>query len=269
MNTLGWKLTWLNQEDLQGKRGLIQRAVDSFRNRFPEMRSRRVVRQEKLIKGTLRKRSDRASDSNETSPTSAGHVHLVNLVNSKASTPSLKPHSLTAMPENPAKKMKFSKYVTIESISAATIVKTRLRCDIEAVSLHDIPEDFKRMNAVFPRALVPEREYQGPNFSLEKACNEVGWKLAWINSPRLHGKKCLLQRALDIYRHKFQVLPRPRRGKRAVEAVTNMPVTNVMEKNGEYHGTYPQHGLYGRPTEVSENEEDSEEEGYEMFSGMV
>lgn len=58
-NILGWKLAWLNQEEIAGKRGLIQRAVDSYRNRYPSMRSRRVARQEKLMNGTLRKRKSR------------------------------------------------------------------------------------------------------------------------------------------------------------------------------------------------------------------
>ncbi|KAI8643881.1 hypothetical protein BD408DRAFT_442171 [Parasitella parasitica] len=55
-NKLGWELCWLNQEQLCGRRGLIQRAVDSYRNRHAEMRSRRVTRQEKVANGTLRKR---------------------------------------------------------------------------------------------------------------------------------------------------------------------------------------------------------------------
>ncbi|KAG1067147.1 hypothetical protein G6F42_026550 [Rhizopus arrhizus] len=58
-NVLGWKLAYLNLEEIAGKRGLIQRAVDSYRNRYPSMRSRRVARQEKLLKGTLRKRKHR------------------------------------------------------------------------------------------------------------------------------------------------------------------------------------------------------------------
>ena len=55
-NRLGWQLCWLNKSQLSGRPGLIQRAVDSYRNRHAEMRSRRVTRQEKLANGTLRKR---------------------------------------------------------------------------------------------------------------------------------------------------------------------------------------------------------------------
>lgn len=62
-NKLGWELCWLNQEQLCGRRGLIQRAVDSYRNRHAEMRSRRVTRQEKVANGTLRKRRVKKSNS--------------------------------------------------------------------------------------------------------------------------------------------------------------------------------------------------------------
>jgi len=55
-NKLGWEICWLNQNQLCGHRGLIQRAVDAYRNRHAEMRSRRVTRQEKVANGTLRKR---------------------------------------------------------------------------------------------------------------------------------------------------------------------------------------------------------------------
>jgi hypothetical protein len=56
VNVFGWKLSYLNQGAMVGRKGLIQRAVDSFRNRFDELKSRRVVRQEKFVNGNLRKR---------------------------------------------------------------------------------------------------------------------------------------------------------------------------------------------------------------------
>jgi hypothetical protein len=62
-NKLGWELCWLNQEQLCSRRGLIQRAVDSYRNRHAEMRSRRVTRQEKVANGTLRKRRAKKANS--------------------------------------------------------------------------------------------------------------------------------------------------------------------------------------------------------------
>ena len=59
-------MAWLNKEEIAGKRGLIQRAVDSYRNRYPSMRSRRVARQEKLMNGTLRKRKNREEEEEKT-----------------------------------------------------------------------------------------------------------------------------------------------------------------------------------------------------------
>jgi hypothetical protein len=68
-NQLGWKLCWLNKDQLFGRRGLIQRAVDSYRNRHAEMRSRRVTRQEKVANGTLRKRRSKKSLSQSSTTT--------------------------------------------------------------------------------------------------------------------------------------------------------------------------------------------------------
>ncbi|KAJ1968087.1 hypothetical protein H4R35_006522 [Dimargaris xerosporica] len=56
-NRLAWCLAHLNPKLADERRGVIQRAVDSYRNRRPDLKSRRVMRQEKLNNGTLRKRS--------------------------------------------------------------------------------------------------------------------------------------------------------------------------------------------------------------------
>ncbi|TPX47762.1 hypothetical protein SeLEV6574_g02455 [Synchytrium endobioticum] len=47
-NAIGFALAYLNREILEGRRGLLQRAVDSFRNRDPSQRSRRARRRERL-----------------------------------------------------------------------------------------------------------------------------------------------------------------------------------------------------------------------------
>ncbi|KAJ1660400.1 hypothetical protein IWQ61_000656 [Dispira simplex] len=62
-NRLAWALAHLNPQLTTEKRGILQRAVDSYRNRRPDLKSRRVVRQEKLNNGTLRPRSSSRSDS--------------------------------------------------------------------------------------------------------------------------------------------------------------------------------------------------------------
>ncbi|CAG8563677.1 6728_t:CDS:2 [Cetraspora pellucida] len=137
-NALGWKLAWLNQEEISGRRGLLQRAVDSFRNRDPSLRSRRVVRNEKIMNGTLRKRVTRDNDS----------------------------------------------------------------CDASS-----------EISAKRPRAAVAKANYQGTNWEHESAYNELGWKLAHLNSTKLAGNILLIQKAIDTYYTKYASESKPRRGR--------------------------------------------------------
>ncbi|KAI8381348.1 uncharacterized protein BYT42DRAFT_545250 [Radiomyces spectabilis] len=178
-NILGWKLAWLNKEELAGKRGLIQRAVDSYRNRYPSMRSRRVARQEKLLKGTLRKRKQREEDE-----------HVLSGKNSKQC---IVPSSDDRQP----------KTITIED--HATGNKCRIRISIETVSLNAIDMAFRKNNCVFPRAIsISSSSTSVPQRRLDEAkCNEIGWKLAWLNPRQLANKKNLLQHVLDTYRNQF------------------------------------------------------------------
>ncbi|KAJ3297438.1 hypothetical protein HK104_000517 [Borealophlyctis nickersoniae] len=195
VNELGWKLTYLNQGALAGRRGLIQRAVDSYRNRFPELRSRRVVRQEKLIKGTLRKRPERPTDE-EGEGQGNGTGDAFNF-------------------GPPAKRQKpeVTQNIEFESICGGKSVKTRIRVDLHTVDLVHMPEQFRKVNAVFPRAVCGQETFEGPasRWEREREMNELAWKLAWLN-PRLSGKRVLLQRALDSYREHFTD-KKPRTGK--------------------------------------------------------
>ncbi|KAJ3301786.1 hypothetical protein HDV03_000326 [Kappamyces sp. JEL0829] len=63
VNDIGWKLSWQNPV-LLGKRGLLQRAVDSYRNTNPESKSRRVARVEK----TLQEKNGGGEDGDDESP---------------------------------------------------------------------------------------------------------------------------------------------------------------------------------------------------------
>ncbi|CAG8725379.1 16510_t:CDS:2 [Acaulospora morrowiae] len=183
-NELGWKLAWLNKEEIGNRRGLLQRAVDSYRNRDPSLRSRRVVRNEKIQNGTLRKRITRDSDGNDGSP------------------------------ESSAKRPRGAgRQLTIESTVKGEVSKIRIRADIECVSISEIPDDYKRDNCVYPKALAEKADYQGSNWELESSCNELGWKLAFLNRPKLDGKKLLLQKAIELYREKYNKAVRPRRGR--------------------------------------------------------
>ncbi|KAI8978100.1 hypothetical protein BDB01DRAFT_852639 [Pilobolus umbonatus] len=169
-NDLGWKLAWLNPAEIAGKRGLIQRAVDSYRNRYPSMRSRRVARQEKLLNGTLRKRKAKEEEDEE------------------------------LMKVSP-KTMAFEGY--------------RIKINMECVSLDDISVAFRQQNSPFPRALnvtEPDHYIGGRTRWVEDTlCNEVSWKLAYLNPKILAGKKNVLQRALNIYRTKFIPHLQPRK----------------------------------------------------------
>lgn len=169
-------------EEIAGKRGLIQRAVDSYRNRYPSMRSRRVARQEKLLKGTLRKRKHRDTDDNQ-----------------------------------PQKSVKTS-HDTIEKAPKTILIedaniKCRIRINIESVVLDAVDIAFRKNNCVFPRAMhitsdtpcVTQRRLD------EAKCNEIGWKLAWLNPRQLANKKNLLQRALDTFRNQFTADLKPRK----------------------------------------------------------
>ncbi|KAI8980915.1 hypothetical protein BDB01DRAFT_796072 [Pilobolus umbonatus] len=196
-NTLGWKLAYLNSDEIVGKRGLIQRAVDSYRNRYPSMRSRRVARQEKLAKGTLRKRKNRESEE----------------------------------PECEEKKRKeddeqIPKTVSIDDGLGGT--KCRIRTNVESVSLDSIDLEFRRANCVYPRAM--EINTLSPFASqrqLEEAkCNELAWKLAWLNPKQLANRKGLLQRVLDVYRSKFLPELNPRKNSLRMTGPTGLSIDN-------------------------------------------
>ncbi|CAO3616306.1 unnamed protein product [Mucor fragilis] len=204
-NDLGWKLAWLNKAEIAGKRGLIQRAVDSYRNRYPSMRSRRVARQEKLLNGTLRKRKNREED--DDANTSANNT--ATSVNS-ANQQSLTCTSLEAATIKPNHQPK-----TIAIDDLITNARYRIKINVETVSLDEISQEFRKQNCPFPRAAAttsPEQYVGGHVKWMEDTiCNELCWKLAYLNPRVLAGKKNLLQRALDIYRTKFMPSLKPRK----------------------------------------------------------
>ncbi|KAI9008768.1 hypothetical protein CLU79DRAFT_776822 [Phycomyces nitens] len=218
-NVLGWKLAWLNSADISGKRGLIQRAVDSYRNRYPSMRSRRVARQEKLMNGTLRKRKHRDEHEEETlsdlsALLSSQAAVLANNYPALASPspsppPSTFPLTLESAIIKPAHQPK-----TIAIDDFASNTRFRIKINVDSVNLEEISQSFRKANCSFPRATTtnPDQYMGGRTRWLEESmCNELGWKLAWLNSRVLAGKKNLLQRALDVYRSKFMPLLQPRR----------------------------------------------------------
>ncbi|KAI7905744.1 uncharacterized protein BX663DRAFT_549708 [Cokeromyces recurvatus] len=191
-NTLGWKLAFLNSSEIAGKRGLIQRAVDSYRNRYPSMRSRRVARQEKLLKGTLRKRKQRESEE----------------LNDQQ-----RPSKTTKQEETVVVSHHESSLPKTVSIDDGQGTKYRIRINIDSVALNSIDMEFRKANCVYPRAMnINTSSPFASQRQLEEAkCNELGWKLAWLNSKHLANRKNLLQRVLDVYRSKFMPELNPRK----------------------------------------------------------
>ncbi|KAI9326600.1 hypothetical protein DFJ73DRAFT_665967 [Zopfochytrium polystomum] len=168
VNIVGWKLCWKNSE-ICGQKGLIQRAVDCFRNRFPELRSRRVVRQEKKVNGVLRSRRIKSGSANAGTPYPRTERCLRSV---KSVTPS---------------------EVDPDSDDDTDADFKRLNCVYpRAVG------DFNHFKRSFPFAHL----LMAARYATEVICNEIGWRLAYLN-PRLVGRINLLQKALDAYRDKF------------------------------------------------------------------
>jgi hypothetical protein len=153
---LGWKLAWLNNEEIAGKRGLIQRAVDSYRNRYPSMRSRRVARQEKLMNGTLRKRKNREGEDSLSDPATPSEVSSL----ASVTTPSA---------HHP-------KTIAIED--AATNQRFRIKINVESVELDEINIEFRMANCPYPRVMNTKQPVVNNTRWLEESmCNELAWKL--------------------------------------------------------------------------------------------
>lgn len=175
VNTIAWKLCWRNASVLCGKRGLIQRAVDSYRNRTSENRSRRVMRQEKI---------------NNSMPYSKR-------INNEGQ----------GMIRVPGPKTLTLQY----SDRDGEISKIKIRVDVEGVDLTQVDDEFRASNAIYPQALLGGGPgYTTDRWDYELACNELGWKLAWLNSSKLAGKRILLQKSVEAYHSRMEAAERAR-----------------------------------------------------------
>ncbi|KAL7322021.1 hypothetical protein PS15p_212115 [Mucor circinelloides] len=212
-NVLGWKLAWLNKDEIAGKRGLIQRAVDSYRNRYPSMRSRRVARQEKLMNGTLRKRKHREGDAENDQDMSSS---LSGVTIQSAHHP---------------------KTIAIED---ANNQRFRIKINVESVDLEEINIEFRKANCPYPRVMnITQPNPPSSRWLEETMCNELAWKLAWLNPRHLAGKKNMLQRALDIYRSKFMPSLQPRKNSNRVAPIPPPSLTNTVSQQASLMDLLP------------------------------
>ena len=220
-------MAWLNKLEIAGKRGLIQRAVDSYRNRSPSMRSRRVARQAKLLNGTLRKRKHQPASLTEESTKD----DVINISSSNSTSSSVTADIQQQQQQQQRYEVEEQEEMiptffpttlaaaTVKSAhSPKTLIMTddndgryRIKINVENVSLEVIPEEFRKANCVFPRATTETQYNDERRWIEESMCNELGWKLAWLNQRYLAGKKNLLQRAIDLYRVKFMPALQPRK----------------------------------------------------------
>ncbi|KAG0073140.1 hypothetical protein BGZ93_003329 [Podila epicladia] len=207
-NIQGWKLAHLNRLVLDGERGLLQRAVNSFRNLDEGNRSRRMKRRDKVANGTLQKRvarpvMDFRRDGAEMTVQSVENRDKGQRrpnEDDKAAQASL-PVSLSGHAES-INLLEFQGYVQGQFQSLQIVIS------VDEVPLDSLDFEFKKRNCVYPRSFLDTHESPHWNtFGIRQAeesyLNEIGWKLCWLNRTLLDEKKLLLQQALDAYRRKF------------------------------------------------------------------
>ncbi|KAG5513181.1 hypothetical protein PMAC_001551 [Pneumocystis sp. 'macacae'] len=228
-NSIGWALAKLNP-CLRNKRGLIQRAVDSWRNKEPSLRSRRIRRMVALNDLHCTRESDIIHENTNTLG-----VLDTSLVCMSSNVSPLPPqfrqvasynvaadtlHTLheigkkTGKSENAEETvLKKPKYILLDDNRKGT--RVRVRVSLDEVSLEEIPDAFRRDHCVFPRRFVSihasykESEVeseQTEETKKEQAINEIGWKLAWLNMRLFANRPSFLQRAVDAYRNKIELI---------------------------------------------------------------
>ncbi|GAA5802816.1 hypothetical protein HPULCUR_008291 [Helicostylum pulchrum] len=93
-------------------------------------------------------------------------------------------------------------YITFLYSHDRLVKEYTVRTDVDHVNLDDISMDFRTQNAIYPRANVDRSEYDGNRWNYETTCNQLGWKLCWLNKEQLFGRRGLIQRAVDSYRNR-------------------------------------------------------------------
>ncbi|KAJ2649283.1 hypothetical protein IWW40_003271 [Coemansia sp. RSA 1250] len=229
-NKLGWKLAFLNQELLTGRRGLLQTAVNNYRSAVAGRKSRRVTRMEKAersagTKPAAQKRACPAADTNEhaatekrprcgddamqlvTPPPTAAAMEA----QSSDTSPLPMPRTASApLVSSSAQLPQTAKCLLISAYVSNKFTRIRISIDLGAISVAAVDQRFRRDHAVFPRALnTPRSRYHGlrGRWEFELTCNELAWRLAWLNKSRLKGRKPLIQKCLDAYRERFRTPP--------------------------------------------------------------
>ncbi|PVV04669.1 hypothetical protein BB560_000825 [Smittium megazygosporum] len=252
-NNYGWRLAFLNQEKLAGKRGLLQRAVDSYRNLMSGRKNRRISKQQKLMQpeyivgsgpnGFLDyKNHNKNSNTDDPNAKTSDHISSQSenasaISTSSANQPlessnSLISRKVVVTDRSDSRTQQFRKKHILPKLkdtsetlhaSSATLPKMllvevfirhrfdriRIKADITSINQSSVSQEFIISHCVYPRALNVEKErYKDAlgRWAFEVSCNEISWKLAWLNKPRLTGNRPFMQKCLDAYRWR---LPHP------------------------------------------------------------
>ncbi|KAH9272789.1 hypothetical protein BASA83_004993 [Batrachochytrium salamandrivorans] len=223
VNEIGWRLAFLNEE-LIAKRGLLQRAVDSFRNRFPDMKSRRVARSPPILVEALLTRSALPSSLQSTqeksySVPSDSNPHIVTNDHDEDSsvqdtipprkrirktTPAAQslPSSLPPSSQPQFSKLHPPKLKTLMVDTIRDSAPWRLEVRIDHSVMTSTPSlHFRNHYRLFTNisSKVPAVTLLRVRRDRELLCNDIAWRLAFLNPESLGRSRTLLQRAVDIY----------------------------------------------------------------------
>ncbi|CAO3650245.1 unnamed protein product [Cunninghamella blakesleeana] len=148
---------------------------------------------------TMRRQSDQSSYRNHHSH-SKNNTTVRRRASSVASVVSLTAHEPIAHVINGIE------HITFLYSHDRLVKEYTVRTDVHHIDLEIIPMEFRLQNAIYPRANVDKEEYDGNRWNYETSCNELGWKLCWLNREQLFGKRGLIQRAVDSYRNRHAEL---------------------------------------------------------------
>ncbi|OMJ24047.1 hypothetical protein AYI69_g4766 [Smittium culicis] len=244
-NFYGWRLAFLNQEKLAGMRGTLQRAVDSYRNLMTGRKNRRVSKQQKLMQpefivgsgpngllnydsrdntrilsssksDNLGNQIDSVSKLSLIDPTKDINFTRKHVISERGETRFLefrKKHISSKLRDVSETLHESSsslpKMILVDVYTRNRFDRIRIKADLASIDSATVPEEFQRAHCVYPRALDTAKErYRGAlgRWAFEVSCNEIAWKLAWLNKPRLASKRPVMQKCLDAYRWR---LPSP------------------------------------------------------------
>ncbi|RKO90322.1 hypothetical protein BDK51DRAFT_46693 [Blyttiomyces helicus] len=232
VNEIGWKLAFKNKPILGGKRVLIQKAVESFRQRFPELLASPGTYEENSTPfigeraHTARKSTEHDATPPATSEPAQPHTSLVPFKRTKLTPPTppqqrqqqqlqyQQPHAVASFRAFgfPPRGMALPRGAMVPTQQRLVTYEgpggwEQIRVDLESIAADLVPEVFRRSNAVYPHSACPvdadvsstaANSTDAATAAYHARLNEVSWRIAWLN-PGVAGRRIALQRATDAW----------------------------------------------------------------------